>query len=113
MGKKREMRVFENRMLRRIFVPKKDEVTGGGRKLHNEELHNVYSSPYIIRVIKSRRIMWAGHVARMGEMRNAYNILYLRQIGFGVWTGFVWLRTVTVVDSCEHGNKLSGNFLTS
>jgi hypothetical protein len=67
--------VFENRVLRRIFGPKRDEVTGGWRKLHNEELHNLYSSPTIIRVIKSRRMRWAGHVARMGERRNAYRIL--------------------------------------
>jgi hypothetical protein len=59
--------VFENRVLGRIFGPKRDEVTGDWRKLHNEELHNLYSSPNIIRMIKSRRIRWAGHVARMGE----------------------------------------------
>jgi hypothetical protein len=57
--------VFENRMLRRIFGPKRDEVTGSWRKLHNEELHNLYSSPRIIRQIKSRRMRWAGDVARM------------------------------------------------
>jgi hypothetical protein len=57
------------RMLR-IFGPKRDEVTGGWRKLNNEELHNLYSSPSIIRMIKSRRMRWAGHVARMGEKRN-------------------------------------------
>jgi hypothetical protein len=55
-----------NRLLRRIFVTKRDEVTGGWRKLHNEELHNLYSSPSIIRKIKSRRMRWAEHVARMG-----------------------------------------------
>jgi hypothetical protein len=60
------LRVFENRVLRRIFGPKRDEVTGGWRKLHNEELHNLYSSPSIIRMIKSRRMRWAGHVARIG-----------------------------------------------
>jgi hypothetical protein len=58
--------VLENRVLRRIFRPKRDEVTGGWRKLYNEELHNLYSSPSIIRVIKSRRMRWAGHVTRMG-----------------------------------------------
>jgi hypothetical protein len=62
-------------VLRRIFAPKRDEVTGGWRKLHNEELHNLYSSPSIIRVIKSRRMRWAGHVARMGEKKYAYRIL--------------------------------------
>jgi hypothetical protein len=61
------LRVFENRVLRRIFVPKRDEVIGGWRKLHNEELLKLYSSPSIIRIIKSRRIRWAGHVARMGR----------------------------------------------
>jgi hypothetical protein len=67
--------VFENRVLKRIFGPKRDEVTGGWRKLHNEELHNLYSSPNIVRMIKSRRMRWAGHVARRGEKRNAYSIL--------------------------------------
>jgi hypothetical protein len=61
------LRVFENRDLRRIFGPKRDEVTEGSRKLHNEELHNLYSSPTIIRMIKSRRMRWTGHVARMGS----------------------------------------------
>jgi hypothetical protein len=64
--------MFENRALRGIFGPKRNEVTGGWRELHNEELHNFYSSPSIIRMIKSRRMRWAGHVARMGENRNAY-----------------------------------------
>ena len=61
------MRVFENRVLRRIFGPKRDGVTGEWRKLHNEELNDLYCSPNIVRVIKSRRMRWAGHVARMGE----------------------------------------------
>jgi hypothetical protein len=69
------MRVFENGVLKRIFGPKRDDVTGGWRKLHNEELHGLYSSPSIIMVIKGRRIRWAEHVARMGEVRGAYNIL--------------------------------------
>jgi hypothetical protein len=66
--------VFENRVLRRIFGPKRDEVTGEWRKLHNEELHILYTSPNTIRQLKSRR-MWAGHVARMEEERNVYRIL--------------------------------------
>jgi hypothetical protein len=67
--------VFENRVLRRIFGPKKDEVTGELRKLHGEELHNLYSSPDIIRQVKSRRMRWAGHVARMGEESKVYKVL--------------------------------------
>jgi hypothetical protein len=59
--------VSENRVLRRMFGLKRDEVTGGWKKLHNEELHNLYSSPSIIRMIKSRRMRMAGHVARMGR----------------------------------------------
>jgi hypothetical protein len=69
------VRVFENRVLRIIFGPKRDEVTGEWRKLHNEELHILYCSPNIIRQIKSRRMKWAGHVARMGEKRNVYRVL--------------------------------------
>jgi hypothetical protein len=74
LREEQSLRVFENRTLRRIFGPKKDEVTGGSRKLHNEELHCLYSSPSIVRVIKARRMRWAVHVARMGEVRGAYNI---------------------------------------
>jgi hypothetical protein len=62
-------------VLRRLFGPKRDGVMGGWRKLHYEELHNFYSSPSIIRIIKSRRMRWAGHVARMGEKRNVYRLL--------------------------------------
>jgi hypothetical protein len=69
------LRVFENRVLRRIFGPKRDEVSGEWRKLHNEELRDLYPSPSIIRLFKSRRMRWAGHVARMGEKRNAYRLL--------------------------------------
>jgi hypothetical protein len=106
------MRVLENRVLRRIFGPKRDEVTGEWRKLHNEELHNLYSFPDIIRQVKSRRMRWAGHVARMGEERKVYKVLVgrpeekrplerprrrwedgikmdLREIGFG---GVDWIR---------------------
>jgi hypothetical protein len=74
LRKELRLRVFENRVLRRIFGPKRDEETGGWRKVYNEELHNLFSSPSIIRTIKSRRMRWAGHVARM-EKRNAYRIL--------------------------------------
>jgi hypothetical protein len=69
------LRVFENRVLRRIFGPKRDEVTREWRKLHSEELHILYSSPSIIRQIKSRRMRWAGHVACMGAERNVYRVL--------------------------------------
>jgi hypothetical protein len=112
------LRVFENRILRRIFGPKRDEMTGEWRKLHNEELHNLYSSPDIIRQIKSRRMRCAGHVARMEEKRKVYKVLVgksegkrplgrsrrrwedrvrmdLREIGLGVWIGFDWLSTGT------------------
>jgi hypothetical protein len=69
------LRVFENKVLRRILGPKRDEVTGEWRRLHNKELYALYSSPNIILVIKSRRLRWAGHVARMGERRGAYRAL--------------------------------------
>jgi hypothetical protein len=69
------LRVFENRVLRRIFGLKRDEVTGEWRKSHNKELHDLYSSPSIIRITKSRRMRWAGNAARMGEIRNAYRLL--------------------------------------
>jgi hypothetical protein len=69
------LRVFENRVLRRIFIPKRDEVTGEWRKLHSEELHNLYLSLDIIRKVKSRRMRRAGHVARMEEERKVYNVL--------------------------------------
>jgi hypothetical protein len=112
------LRVFENRVLRGIFGPKTDEVTGEWRKLHSGELRNLYSSPNIIRRIKSRRMSWAGHVARMGEGRNVYRVLVgkpkgkrplgrprrrwkdgirvdLGQIGWAMWSGFAWLRIGT------------------
>jgi hypothetical protein len=73
--KKHSLRVFENRVLSRLFGPKWDEVTGGCRKLHKEDLHNLYSSPSIIRIIKSRRMRWAERVKRMVARRNAYRIL--------------------------------------
>jgi hypothetical protein len=69
------LRVFENKVLRTMFGPKRDEVTGEWRRLHNKELYALYSSPNIIQVIKSRRMRWTGHVARMGECRSAYRAL--------------------------------------
>jgi hypothetical protein len=92
-----------------IFGPKIDEVTEEWRKLHNEDLHNLYSSPDIIRQVKSRRMRWAGHVARMGEERKVYKVLVedqgvggkmgsewiLGKLAWGVWIGFDWFRTGT------------------
>ena len=66
--------MFENRVLRKVFGPKRDEVTGEWRKLHNEKLNDLYSLPNIVRVVKSRRMRWAGHVARMGEDRGAQGV---------------------------------------
>jgi hypothetical protein len=70
LGEEHRLKVFENRVLRRIFGPKRDEVTGEWRKLHNGQLHNLYLPPDIIRRIKSRRMRWAGHVAHMGEEKS-------------------------------------------
>ena len=118
IGEERRLRVFENRVLRRIFGPKRDEVTVERRNLHNEELNELFSSPNIVRVIKSRRMRWVGHVARMGERRGVYRVLVgksegkrqlegtgidgriilrwiFRMWGVGVWTGFIWLRIET------------------
>jgi len=75
LREKRKLRVFENMVLRRIFGPRSDEVTGEWRRWHNEELNDLYSSPNIVRVIKSRRMRWAGHVERMGEERGVYRDL--------------------------------------
>ena len=75
LREERKLRVFENMVLRRIFGPRRDEVMGEWRRLHNEELNDLYSSPNIARLIKSRRMRWAGHVARMGEERGAYRVL--------------------------------------
>ena len=75
MREERKLRVFGNMVLRGIFGPRRDEVTGEWRKLHKEKLNDLYSSPNIVRVIKSRRMSWAGHVAHMGEERGAYRVL--------------------------------------
>jgi hypothetical protein len=69
------LRVFENRMLREIFRPKRDDITGGWRKLHNEKVHSLYSSPNVIRITKLRTMRCAGYVRRMGDKRSAYRIL--------------------------------------
>jgi hypothetical protein len=109
--------VFENRVKRRIFVPKKDEVTGGGIKLHNEELRNLYSSPSIIRIIKPRRMRWVGYLARMvgrgmhivffvgkpegrrplGRKRCRWVLLrwILERKDRLIWTGLLWLSIGT------------------
>ena len=81
LREKRKLKVFENMMLRRIFGPRRDEVTGEWRRLHNEELNDLYSSPNIVRVIKSRRMRWAGYVARMGEERGVYRVLVRKPEG--------------------------------
>jgi hypothetical protein len=124
-------RRFENRVLRRIFGPMTDEVTGEWRKLHNEELHNLYSSPNIIRQIKSRTRRWAGHVARMGEERKGYRVLVgkperkrplrrprhrwedgirmdLREIG---WGDVVWIL-LAQAGSCKYGDEPAGSGAT-
>jgi hypothetical protein len=75
LRKERRLRVCENQVLRRVFGPKRNEVTGEWRKLHNEKLNNLYSLPNIVRVVKSRRMRWAGHVACMGEDRGVHRVL--------------------------------------
>jgi hypothetical protein len=76
-----KMRVIESIILRRIFGPKGDKVTGGWTKLHNEDLHNLYSSPNIIRIIKTRRMKWAGHMVRIGTERNVYGLFVRKPEG--------------------------------
>ena len=126
------LRVFENRVLRRVFGPKRDEVTGEWRKLHNEELSDLYSLPNIARVVKSRRMRWAVHVARMGEGRGVYRVLVgnLRERDHWVDPDIDW-RTILiwifrkwdeeygldragsgygqVAGTCECGNEPSGS----
>jgi hypothetical protein len=80
LGEEHRLRVFENRVLRKIIGPRREE-DGSWRKLHNDELHSLYSSPNIVRVIKSMRMRWAGHVARMGEGRGVYRVLVRRPEG--------------------------------
>ena len=75
LREKRRLRVFENRVLKRLLGPTRDDVTGEWRKLHNEELSDLYSLPNIVRVVKSRRMRWTGHVARMGEGRDVHRVL--------------------------------------
>ena len=83
LREERGLRVFENRVLRRIFGLNREQVTGQWRKLHTEELNDLYCSPYIVRVIKSKRMRWAWHVARMGERRGAYGVLVGKPQGKG------------------------------
>jgi hypothetical protein len=131
LREEQRLRVFENRVLRRIFGPKRDEATGEWRRPHNEEVNDLYSSPNIIRVIKSRRMRWAGQVACMGEKRGAYRIWWgdlregdhlgdlgvggrinlkwiLKKWDGGTWTGLSWLRIWKVAGSCECYNKPPG-----
>ena len=118
LREERKLKVFENMVLRRIFGPRRDEVTGAWRRLHNKELNDLYSPPNIVRVIKSRRMRWAGHVARMGEERGVYRVLVgkrrerdhwgdlsidgwiilgwiSRRWDVGMWTGLGWPRIET------------------
>jgi len=81
LREERRLRVSENRVLSRIFGPRRDEVIREWRKLHNEELNDLYSSPTIVRVIKSRRMRWAGHVTRMGERRGVFRVLVWKPEG--------------------------------
>ena len=118
LTEERRLRVSENWVLRRIYGAKRDEVSGEWRKLHNEQLNDLYFSPNIICVIKSRRMRWAGHVARMGERRRICRVLvgkpegknHLKDLGVdgriilklifrkwdvGIWTASIWLRIET------------------
>ena len=137
LREERRLRVSENMVLRRKFGPKRDEVTGEWRKLHNEELNDLYCSSNTVRVIKSR-MRWAGHVARLGYERGVYRVLVgkpegkrplrerdhwgdprtdgriilrwiFRQWDVGVWTGSSWLRIAQVAGTCECSNEPSGS----
>jgi hypothetical protein len=131
LGEERNLKVSENRMFRRIFGPKRDETIGGWRKLHNEELHNLYTSPNtrIIRIMKSRGMRWTVHVASMGVTMILYRILVgkpegkrplrrprrkqegnikmdLRETG---WGDLHWIHLAQDRDRCDHGNEISGS----
>jgi len=118
LREERKLRVFENMVLRRIFEPRRDELTGEWSRLHNEELNDLYCSSDIVRVIKSRRMRWAGHVARMDEEKGVYRVLVgkpegkrplgrprrrwviilggsSRRLDVGIWTGLGWPRIET------------------
>jgi len=118
LREERRLRVFEIRLLRRVFGPKRDEVIGEWRKLHNEELSDLYSLPNVLRVVKWTRMRWAGHVARMGEGGGVHRVFVgrpegkrpdgrprsrwegnskmdLQEVGCGGWTGSSWLRIGT------------------
>jgi hypothetical protein len=138
LREERRLRVFENRVLRRIFRPKRDEVTGEWIKLHNEELNDLYSSPNIVRVIKSRRMKWMGQVARMEARTGVHGVLVGKPEGkrppggprlrwednikIGIQEvrcgGMDWTGYRQMSGTCENGNEPSGsikwgNILTS
>jgi len=114
LTEERRLRVFQNRVLRGLIGPKGDEIRGECRKLHNEELTDLYSSPNVVQVIKARRIKWMGHITHMGERRGIYRVLVGKPLGrprhrwedlilrgifrkweVGVWTGSSWLNIGT------------------
>ena len=124
--------MFENKVLRKIFGPKRDEITGEWRKLHNADLHALHSSPDIIRNLKSRRLSWAGHVARMEQFRNAYRVfvgkpeskrplgrprrrwegnikINLREVGFDPRDCIALLKIGPMAGLCKGGNEPPGS----